>query len=274
MHEVVLDTEENHVLVALLPSPKDLLIALEQGWYRMPVTERSPLLIRSGKATHIAFYQSASFGHDRYTVRWYSPVTSLSIKKRIEILPNEPHDPNAGKEYYVIGCAEMKELDRPIRSLRARRPIFFPTTLKRLFTATDINHLFNDSPLETLLWTELIGSGIPAERQYEVRVGTKWFKLDFAVFCMTGNLGIECDSDQHHMDPAAVEKDKWRMNQLATKGWHVLPLTSTMIRREMPATMSMVRETIAKYGGFQDPKDPLSFQYPVDPDDPQPRLFD
>lgn len=274
MHEIILDTERNHVLVALLPSPKDLRIALEQGWYRIPVTPRAPALIRNGTATHIAFYQPRSFGDDRYTVRWYSPVTGLSVKKRLDLLPDEPYAPNANKEYYRIGCGKMQQLPQPVRSRHPRRVVFFPTTLKRLLTARDINQLFNDSPLENILWNELLGAGIPAERQFDVCVDDKWFKLDFAVFCMKANLALECDSDKHHMNPAAVEKDKWRMNQLATVGWHVLPLTSRMIRREMPETMAMVREAISKYGGYRDPTDPSGFRCPQDPDDPQLGIFD
>lgn len=37
MHEIILDTEKNNVLVAYLPSPKDLALALGQDWYRIPV---------------------------------------------------------------------------------------------------------------------------------------------------------------------------------------------------------------------------------------------
>lgn len=274
MHEVVLDTEENTVLVAYMPSPKDMAIALTQGWYRIPVTDRAPLLLQNGKLTHIAFYQPSAFGDDRYTVRWYSPVTSLKVRRRVDVLPDEPLHPNATKEYYIIGCAGLRELPEPVRSRRPRRPIFFPTTLKRLLTAKDINHLFNDSPLETLFWNELVKAEILSERQFEVRAGGRWFKLDFAVFCKTANLGIECDSDRHHLSHEAVEKDKWRINLLATVGWQVLPITSSKLLHEMPATLSMVRDAINHYGGLIDPKSDGGNRYVANPDSPQPRLFD
>lgn len=271
--EVVLDTEENHVLVALLPYPRDLRIALEEGWYRIPVSENSPELIRNGKATHIAFYQPASFGADRYTVQWYSPVSSLRIKTRLELLPNEPEHPDAHKSYYVVGCKQLQQLPAAIRSRRPRRIIFFPTTLRRLFTATDINFLFNDSPLEDLLWRELIKANIPAERQYDVRSRDRWYKLDFAVFCKTAGLDIECDSDTYHMDPDRVEYDKRRTNLLVAAGWHVLPFTTTMLRKNMNATMQTVHDAINRYGGLVDPDSEGGYRYTQDPDDPQPRLF-
>ena len=273
MHEVVLDTEENTVLVAYMPSTKDMAIARTQGWYRIPVSHAPPIL-RNGKATHNAFYQPSSFAPERYTVRWYSPVTSLMVRRRVDVLPDEALHPNADKEYYIVGCKELMELTPAVRSRRPRRIIFFPTTLKKLLTATDINELFNDSPLESLLWEALVNAGIPCERQFDVRVDKRWFKLDFAIFCMTANLGIECDSDEHHMNKEAVEKDKWRLNLLTTVGWNVIPLTSSKLRYEMPESLTIVREAIARYGGYQAPGSEGGFRYPIDPSDPQPRLFD
>lgn len=275
MHELVLDTEANSVLVAYMPTPKDMVLARSQGWYRIPVSDRSPLLLRNGKLTHIAFYQPSSFGEDRYTIRWYSPVTSLTVRRRIEVIPDEPHHPNSNKNYYIVGCKDVQELPDPIRSLRPRRRlIFLPTTLKRLLTAKDINQLFNDSPLESLLWNELTKADIPSERQFDVRVGERWFKLDFAVFCKTSNIDIECDGDKHHMDPASVEKDKWRANLLSAEGWHVLHLTSYKLRHEMPAAMILVRDAVNRYGGLCDPNSDGGYRYTRDPDEPQQRLFD
>ncbi|MBK6629499.1 MAG: hypothetical protein IPG35_18245 [Flavobacteriales bacterium] len=74
-------------------------------------------------------------------------------------------------------------LPNPIHSRKPRRLLFVPTTLAKLVTAPEINFLFNDSPLENLLWTRLMDLGIPSERQYEVVVGPARPKLDIAVFC-------------------------------------------------------------------------------------------
>ncbi|MCB0758942.1 MAG: DUF559 domain-containing protein [Flavobacteriales bacterium] len=273
MHEVILDTEENNVLAAYLPSTKDLAIALEHGWYRIPALHAPPI-IRDGKATHIAFYQPKAFDDDRYMVRWYAPITGLVIRKRSEILPDEPLHPHATKDYYVVGCAGMQQLAKAIPSKIPRRAIFFPTTLEKLFTATDINHLFNDSHLETLLWNEMLKADVPSERQFDIRAGGQWFKLDFAVFCKTANIDIECDGDTHQRSAGAVEKDKRRSNLLASAGWNVLRFTRSVLRTEMESAMSMVHDTINRYGGLIDPDSDGGFRYTSGPDDPQPRLFD
>ena len=272
MYQPTLDTEENTVLVAFMPSPKDMALAHTRGWYRLPA-EHAPHVLTSGKLSHIAFYQPQSFGEERSLVRWYSPVTSLVLRRRIEVLPEEPHHPNAQRQYYIIGCANMQELPVPIRCHRPRRVVFIPTTYRKLVTATDINHLFNDSPLENLLSYELYRASIPTERQLDVKVGTRWFRLDFAVFCKTGNIGLECDGDEHHMHPDAVDHDKQRANLLATIGWRILHFTRSKLYGEMPATLGMVRDVINHYGGLQDPNADGGFRYAHGPDDGQPRLF-
>ena len=272
MHEIILYTEKNNVLVSYLPSPKDLALALEHGWYRIPMVHAPPILT-AGKATHIAFYQPKSFGDDRYMVRWYSPITSLVVRKRIELLPDEALHPDAQKDYYMVGCGTLQQLPAPIPSRIPRRNIFFPTTLKRLFTATDINQLFNDSPLENLLWHALLKADIPAERQFDIRVENRWYKLDFAVFCKTANLDIECDGEAHQRSADEVEKDKRRSNLLAAEGWNVLRFTATVLRDELDNALGMVHDTINRYGGLADPGADGGFRYTKGPDDPQPRLF-
>ena len=203
-------------------------------------------------------------------------VHSLRIEaflQRSEILPAQPNHPNADKDYYVVGCKDLQELPRVVPSRKPRRLLFIPTTLEKLLTAPEINFLFSESPLEELMWAELLRASIPAERQHDITVGRLRFKLDFAVFCKERNIDIECDGDKYHMSPEAVERDKRRSNALTSHGWADLRFTTTQLTTEMPATMSLVGETINRYGGLQDPNDPNEYRYVEPPDDPQPRLF-
>ncbi|MEO8588806.1 MAG: DUF559 domain-containing protein [Flavobacteriales bacterium] len=86
-------------------------------------------------------------------------------------------------------------------------------------------------------------------------------------------MDIECDGDTYHMSPEAVERDKRRSNALTSHGWADLRFTTTQLTTGMPATMSLVSDTINRYGGLQDPSDPNEYRYVKPPDDPQPRLF-
>jgi very-short-patch-repair endonuclease len=255
-----------------MPTVVDWHMARERGIYRIPVRS-APELVRSGKLSHIAFYFPKAFGAEGCTVRWYAPISSLMIRKRSELFPDQPHDPKANTDYYVVGCKALQELPRVIPSRKPRRLLFIPTTTEKLFSATEINFLFNESPLEELMWEELLGAGIQAERQFDVKIGPLRFKLDFAIFCKERNVNIECDGDKYHMAPQAVERDKLRSNALASYGWVPLRFTTAELTTNMPATMNVVRETVNRYGGLRDPNEPSAYHYLRAPDDPQPRLF-
>ncbi len=263
---------KNTVLVALMPSIADWAIARENGFYRIPVRV-APEIVRTGEITHVAFYFPKAFGTEGFTIRWYAPVSSLVLRKRIEILPDQPYHPKANADYYVIGCKALQQLPQIIASRKPRRLLFIPTTEEKLFSATEINFLFNDSPLEELMWDELVRASIPAERQYDVTVSDKRYKLDFAIFCKQRNIDIECDGDEYHMTPEAVERDKRRSNSLTSRGWADLHFTTTALTADMAHTMSIVSEAINRYGGLQDPNDPNEYRYVPPPNDPQPRLF-
>jgi len=241
--------QPNNTLVALVPSRRDWNLIRTQGWYRIPV-RFAPPMVKDGTIEYIAFYFPSVFGDEKQRIQWYSPITSLVVRKRIELFPDEPTHKHAHWEYYVVGCADLRHLPHIIPSRKPRRLLFIPTTIKKLLTAPEINYLFNDSPLEDLLWLQLLEGGIPSERQYEVTVGQGRYKLDFAVFCKDRNLAIECDGDTHHMRRSAVERDKKRSNTLNSRGWSVLHFTTKEITMNMPGTIQVIREAIAHYGGI------------------------
>jgi very-short-patch-repair endonuclease len=243
----------NTALVAIVPSRRDWNLIHEQGWYRIPV-RTAPAMVKSGSITHLAFYFPSEFGEEKYSIRWYAKVEGITIRKRKELL-DEPRHRNAEQDYFVLAVPRLRLLPNPIHSRKPRRLLFLPTTVAKLLTAPEMNYLFNDSPLENLLWTRLMELGIPSERQYEVPVGPTRFKLDIAVFCKQRSIGLECDGDEHHMRRSAVERDKRRSNILQSLGWSVMHFTTQALSKDMPGTLQLVQESIAQYGGLWHPGD-------------------
>lgn len=244
--------EPNNVLVAIVPSRRDWELIRKEGWYRIPV-RTAPAMVEEGCITHIAFYFPSEFGEEKYSIRWYAPVEGITIRTRKELL-DEPQHRNADQEYFVLALPGLSTLPNPIHSRKPRRLLFVPTTLAKLLSAPEINFLFNDSPLENLLWNRLMEIGVPSERQFEVLVGPARFKLDFAVFCKERSIGLECDGDATHMRRSAVEKDKRRSNILQSQGWSMLHFTSNELTTNMDHTLSVVQESIARYGGLWHPE--------------------
>lgn len=242
--------QRGEALVALLKAPRDFEYLTREGWYRIPVAsapgkERWP-------PQWLAFYLPKAFGAEAYAVRYYGRVTALEQVPRRALI-DEPGDPKADQLYYRIQVTDLRPLPQPIPSKRFRRIVFIPTTYRKLFHAQEINDLFDDSPLEDLLWDELKNRQIPAERQWEEKIRERLYRLDFALFCNDGKIDIEADGDTRHNSPERVKADKARNNELSAAHWHLLRFNGEEIRERMgPYCMTRVNELIKRLGGLQE----------------------
>jgi hypothetical protein len=140
------------VLVAVMNNRRDLAIAREQGWYRIPV-KRAPSQVG---ADYLAFYLTGAFPPGmRHRISLYAPILAYRLATRIELLPEQADHPRAGDRYFKIEIGELVELDRPVLSPRLRRVTFIPTTLERLVNAAEINDLWDKTAHQETLWAAL-----------------------------------------------------------------------------------------------------------------------
>lgn len=125
------------VLVAVVKSSRDLEIARVLGWYRIPL-ETAP------KTLHVdwlAFYQSAAFGDEKWSVRYACPVRGFELTRRVELLRDEPDHARADEPYYKVQLGPMQSLPQPIPARKWRRVTFLFTTGERLAAARDLTDL-------------------------------------------------------------------------------------------------------------------------------------
>lgn len=128
---------EDLVLVAVLKARRDLEIARVLGWYRIP-------LVSAPKTMHVdwlAFYLTAAFGDERWSIRYVCPVRGYELTTRRALLRDEPKHPRADEPYYKLQLGTIRELAHPILSRRWRRFTFLYTTGDRLESARDITEL-------------------------------------------------------------------------------------------------------------------------------------
>jgi hypothetical protein len=128
---------EDLVLVAIARHPRDLEIARVLGWYRIP-------LAFSPKTLHVdwlAFYQTAAFGVERWSVRWVAPVRGYELTTRAELLRADPDHPRANEPYFKLQLGALEPLPHPITSHRWRRFTFLYTTGERMGLAHDLRDL-------------------------------------------------------------------------------------------------------------------------------------
>jgi very-short-patch-repair endonuclease len=236
------------VLVALLRDKKDFAILQTEGWYRIPV-EHAP---KRWPPDFIAFYQPKAFGADAFRIRYYGKIAQIDQVERCSLFPNEFDSTKAGKLYYKIQFEKLERLPRAIPSRLARMVIFIPTLWHKFIHAQELNDLFDDSPLEDLLWNELKKRNISAERQWPVFPEDFSYRLDFAFFCNQGKLDVETDGDTWHLSKERVATDNRRNNDVAALGWKVMRFNRHQIQEQSnDYCIPKIQESLNNLGGLK-----------------------
>lgn len=127
------------VLVAVLPSVRDLALVREQGWYRVPLAH-APATVA---AEALAFYQTAAFGAERWSVRYIATIVRVGIALRRELLPDEDQHPRANERYLCFRLDALETLPVVVPSRRLRRITFIPTSFGQLLRARDVAALWH-----------------------------------------------------------------------------------------------------------------------------------
>ncbi len=236
------------MLLAIFKYPWSLTILQDEGWYHVPV-KYAP---NTWPPKWMCFYQGKIFEKEAYRVKYYGELESYEAVPYRELFPNQIESEKADLPYYRVRLKELIPLDRPIPSFRPRRLSFIPTTWAKFESAEQINDLFDESPLEDLMWRELKELDVRAERQWEFPIKKKRYFLDFAVFCHQGFIDIETDGDTWHARVDRIPSDNERNNQLAQKGWRILRYNGKQLRTAIGRCINEVKETINNLKGLSD----------------------
>src|SRR5947209_18339331 len=119
---------DDQVLVAILPSERDLSLARDAHWYRIPVYSAKRRLNDRWPPRWLAFYQPKIFGAEAYAVRYYSQVLGVCEVERWQLFPHEPQGSLGADGYFQLLLGPLQHLPQPIFSRRWRRIIFIQTT--------------------------------------------------------------------------------------------------------------------------------------------------
>lgn len=244
--------KKGEFLIAIIKTKEDLEIARDQHWYRIPVKNAKKLLKDRFPPQGIAFYQPKIFGDEAYSINYYAEIIKVSEVRRYQLFPDEKINQKSHDLYYKIELATLQKLPKPIYSRRFRRVAFISTTREKFFQAVEINDLWDDSPLEDRLWAEFKRLKITAERQEEVKIKSKRYFLDFAIYCGQGKINVETDGDTYHSSKEQIPKDLERDNDLETNNWKVLRFNTSHIQEKMTAyCLPKIQENINNLGGVK-----------------------
>jgi hypothetical protein len=184
---------EDRVLVAVMRHPRDLAIARDRGWYRVPETSAP----RGVFSEYLAFYFTAAFAEQKWAVHYYARNLGHELVTRRELLPQEPDHPRATEHYYKILLGPLQKREPPIPSLRWRRITFLHTTWDRFQAAEELNDLFaaGDEFVDRL-YHALREQGLAPERRYPLRDSGVQYEASLALLCRQGVLDIEVAGSQ------------------------------------------------------------------------------
>lgn len=244
-----MNKSDKPALVGIVPRKNLWSVIQSQRWYHIPL-ESAPRNVLG--VEYMAFYFPSAFGEKlKYQVIHYAPVLSIDTVKRIQLFPEECKHPRKDMDYYQFHLGEIKKLPQPIPSRRWRRIVHIPTSFQKLFTAKEINDLYDTSPLEEKMYRALKRRKINPERQMYVHLDNQTYCLDFCIFCQKANIDLECDGERYHALPGAFMKDRLRNNQLTSLGWHVLRFSGTEIYRNLKNCLAIVERTIHTLKGLK-----------------------
>jgi hypothetical protein len=139
------------ILVAFLPTPRDLEIARLLGWYRIPL-RTAPKVVA---VDYLAFYQSSAFGERGGKIELIAEVRGHELTTRCELLKDEADHPRAREEYYKIQIGGLEKLKEPILADKWKRITFLYTTGEYLLKAKTLNDLVVDGDERLVLWRSL-----------------------------------------------------------------------------------------------------------------------
>ena len=245
--------KRGEVLVAIVNDKRDFAIVQNQNWYRIPVSSVERWLKERWPPQWLAFYQTKVFGDEAYSVSYYAQVLDIRTARRRQLFPNEPPDTKSELTYYKLILGPLRKLPIPILSRRWRRIVFIPTTWRKFINASELNDLYDESPLEDRLWAEFKKHNIPAERQEFITVKQQSYALDFAVYCARGSIDVETDGDSWHANPQKAAEDNVRDNALEAVGWKVLHFSTRQIQEQAEEyCIRTVTKTVNSLGGVDE----------------------
>ncbi|NJR48869.1 MAG: hypothetical protein HC780_04180 [Leptolyngbyaceae cyanobacterium CSU_1_3] len=134
------DQRSSECLVVIMNNERDMEIAREQHWYRIPVESVEKYLKKRCNPEWLAFYQTKVFGDEGYAIRYYAKVKKVEIVDRVHLFPE---DSISKKRYYKIEISALERLSQPIISQHFRRIVFIQTTLEKLKNATEVKELYS-----------------------------------------------------------------------------------------------------------------------------------
>ncbi|MDZ4669747.1 MAG: hypothetical protein SH821_02655 [Phototrophicales bacterium] len=131
--------DQDRILVCVINRQRDLRLALDAHWYRIPQA-RAP---RHFVVDYLAFFVSRTARLKKPSgIYAYAPMRGYELQRRRDLLPQEPHHPRADDLYYRIALGDFIEKNPPILNPNHYTVSFILTTGEAFYSAHHVGQLF------------------------------------------------------------------------------------------------------------------------------------
>jgi hypothetical protein len=182
---------EDRVLVGVIRRKRDLTIAREERWYRIPQAQ----LPRGVNAEYIALFLSgAVFKEKSGGIHYFAERTGLELVYRKDLLPNEADHPRANDVYYKAQLGPLMEKSPPVLNPTRRVISFIYTTWDRFVKAREIGDLYSSADyFVDRIYHALRSTGLTPERSWQAEYREASRPAELRILCEKGTVVASTD---------------------------------------------------------------------------------
>jgi len=176
---------DDRVLVGAITRKKDLRLARDQGWYRIPQA-RMP---RGVHTEYLAFFLSSRVaGQPESGIYFFAERAGLELAYRRDLLPDEADHPRANEVYYQVQLRNWQAKTPPVLNPTRRSIAFIYTTWDRFVRAREIKDLYSDADYYVdRIYHALRNDGLKSlDRYWEAERSQTGFGAQLRILCERG----------------------------------------------------------------------------------------
>jgi hypothetical protein len=132
----------DQVLIGAITRKKDLLLAQEQHWYRIPQQRMK----RGVLAKYLAFFLNRRLAPGEHSgIYYFAERDGVELAYRRDLLPDEAGHARADEVYYRVALKDFQAKQPPILNPTNRSFAFIHTTWDRFLKAREIKDLYSEA---------------------------------------------------------------------------------------------------------------------------------
>ena len=137
------------VLVAIINNRADFALAMDQHWYRVPVSSQEKWLRDRWPPKWLALYQTKKLGLEAYAIHYFAAVCDIQPAYGWELFPNQSRARTRQRRYHKLLLEPLQSLPKPIESPSSSTDCVYPDDVGKICPTEEINDLYSEARLKS-----------------------------------------------------------------------------------------------------------------------------